>query len=405
MSDNSSQKDQKSEIESNSVIGGRSPISEAGLLAKTSVILFGEKIEVGSLFGGGSGGHIGLLKEKFPIAQFDGKVRFDDSIDPVTNDEKHDYYVMERYGERHFHGSCTGLIEKYFPKFDASAAYDGMKKKGRIDDPEDDYYQMTKEEVLAQWSDGGYEARTHGKHMHKAIEAFLNNAHDPTAPIWESPENKPALDRFLDMWTHEIVGKIIPLRTEMIMFDKRFEFAGQADLLYTRPEWLGDPAKRKWIGVGDWKRSKKTFKEKAYGTGFGPCSGLPNGSLSKYQLQMSLYASCLMRQTDFEVVELCLGIFHEKHPKYRWEIAKPLYDAADAMLVERRQLNVAKYMDSAMKLSQTMYAYIPDDAVSYAQELEDVVKSLDGLVREMTVFGATTEDILGTEKRRRLESK
>jgi len=405
MTDASNQNVQKIEMASNSVTGGASAIMEAVLLAKSSVIVFGESVVVGDVFGGGTGGHLGRLKEKFPIAKFDGHVRFDDSLDEATGEEKHDYYVVERYGERLFHGSCTGLIEKYFPKFDAEGAYNGMKKRGRIDDPNDEYYQMSKEDVLKQWSETGRDARNHGKEMHKTIEAFLNCVVDIAAPVWESVHNKPALDRFLCMWRTEIVGKIIPLRTELIMFDRRYEFSGQADLIYTRPEWLADPHKCKWIGVGDWKRSKKTFDEKAYGTGFGPCASLPNDSLSKYRLQMSLYASCLMRQTDYEVVELCLGIFHEKHPTYRWIVAEPLYDIADKMLVERRQFNVVKYLNTALSLSthlQSTHSASPDREEFC--ELEDAVKSLDGLFRDMTVFGATTEEILGTEKRRRLEA-
>ena len=399
-----------SETKSNGEIGGMSPIKSAAEFAKTSVIVNGVSVVVGDVFGGGSGGSLDRLKKRHPIAQFDGIVRFDDSHNPATGEARHDYYVMEKYGERLFHGSCTGLIEKYFPQFDAEGAYKGMERKGRFNDPDDEYYGMSKEEVLAQWSDTGLRARNDGSAMHKTIEAFLNNCHDVDWPIWESPENKPALDRFLRFWRTEIVGKLIPWRTEMIMFDRRFEFAGQADFVYKRAEWLVSESKANWIGIGDWKRSKKTFNELPYKgqTGFGRCDSLPAVPLSKYRLQMSLYGSCMMRQTSYEVHELCLGIFHEAHADYRWVVTEPLFGIADAMLVERRQLSVAKYLDTALRLSHyarsTIEQHLDDDEDGYSDGalMQDAVRSLDGLVRDMAEFGASTEQILGVAKRKKM---
>lgn len=396
---------------SNSVIGGKSGIHEVVEFAKTSLIVNSESLCVGDWFGGGTGGNLESLRKKNAFPAFDGYVRFDDSIDPATGDERHDYYVRERYGERRFNGSCTGIIDKYFPHFDARKAYEGMLKRGRIDKPGDEYYRMTEEQVLEQWADTGRDARNHGKAMHKAIEAFLNNAHNPDDPVWEDPNTKPALDRFLRMWRHEIVGKIIPLRTELWMFDRMYEQAGSADFIYTRIEWLSDPAKRSWIGIGDWKRSKKTFEERAYGTGHGHCASLPNESLSKYRLQMSFYGLCVMRHTSYKVVELCLGIFHEKHVDYRWIVVEPLYEIAEKMLVERRQLQMAKYTQRLLQLTEENKLDIevgPDlsdlrreRTLCNAKELDFVAKALDGLLQNVTKFGATTEDVMDAPKPKR----
>ena len=339
MSETKESVDQSSESKSNLVANGidsngTSLIKLAVELAKTSVIVNGKSVVVGDMFGGGLGGSLDRLKRANPVPKFDGAVRFDDSINVATGEEHHDYYVMESYGERHFHGSCTGMIGKCFMEFDGKKVYAAMVKKGRIDDPTDVYYQMSEEVVLAQWAKTGLDARTAGKAMHKAIEQFLNNAYDPDDPIWESEENRVPLNQFLRFWVNDIVGKLVPVRTELIMFSRFCEFAGQADFAYRRVEWLADYAKRHWIGVGDWKRSKEDFdqqineeekkaREQKRGRwkkemGIGPCVSLENTALNHYRLQMSLYATCLMRETDFEVRELHLGIFHPTHIEYLW---------------------------------------------------------------------------------------
>lgn len=406
---------QSSDVKSNALTGGMSAIAEAILFAaKSEVIVQGKSMRVCDVFGGGQGGNLDALKCAAPVPQFDGRIRFDDSFDPVTNEEKHDYYVKEEYGERKFEGSCTGLIESCFPHFDGSAVYDGMERKGRIRDPKDKYYNKTKKEVLDEWNGTGYLARTHGKNMHKQIEVFLNNCVDPNNVEWESEANKPALDRFLRCWRNEFVGKIVPIRTEMIMFDKRFEFAGQADFVYRRVEWLEDPEKKNWIGVGDWKRSKKNMnEEKAYENGFGPCADVPSTSRSKYALQMSMYGSCMMRQTPFVVKEMHLGIFHEAHEDYLWIKVEPMYEVADRMLLLRRQQSIQKYMLRILKNSTRLAEFVcnsgdvlKDDkeAESHAA-LENLVDSraLKGLLDDVYVYGASADDVLGTLKRKRVQ--
>ena len=413
MSDKIAEETQSSEVKSNALTGGMSAITEAVLFAaNTEVIVQGKSVRVCDLFGGGQGGNLDILKSRSPVPQFDGRIRFDDSFDPETKEEKHDYYITEEYGERKFDGSCTGLIGSCFPQFDGSAAYDGMARKGRIRDPKDKYYGKSKQEVLDEWNGTGYLARTHGKNMHKQIEYFLNNCVDLKNGEWESEANKPALDRFLRCWRNEFVGKIIPMRTEMIMFDKRFEFAGQADFVYRRVEWLDDPEKCNWIGIGDWKRSKKDMNDqKAYENGLGPCSELPNTSRSQYALQMSMYGSCMMRQTAFVVKEMYLGIFHEAHPDYLWIKVEPLYDVADRMLLERRQKSIQKYTRRIMQNSTRLAEYICLDAEASEQRKDDArnaalenlidSRALKGMLDDIYVYGASAEDVLGTSKRKR----
>jgi len=408
--------------------------------AKTSIKVNGAQVVVGEMFGGGLGDSIDRLKRKHPVTEFDGIIVFDDSFNPETGEERHDYYLVdEKTGKRtKFNASCTGIIAKQFKVFDAKKVYQAMKRKGRIDDPRDIYYKKSEETVLKEWAENGYRARTHGKHMHKTIEQFLNNACDVDDPIWESEENRDSLNQFLQFWRQEIVGKLVPIRTELIMYSLFCEFAGQADFIYKRVEWLDDPSKANWIGVGDWKRSKVDFgfdiltpeakaekeKKREYppDKGIGPCADLDDTDEVHYRLQMSLYATCNMRETSAEVRELHLGIFHPTHKSYLWFQVQPLYEIADKMLVERRQNLLARYSAALIADAEYINQFVngfakcvpefrlpPQSAETFAGVVESsdrIVESAQGLanlVHESTLFGASPEEILGTSKRRKMQ--
>lgn len=311
-----------------------------------------------SLHGGGTDGHIDQKKNENPIAALDENFYFDDSIDPVTRQRKHDYYRLDAYGWRRFNGSCTGLIATYENRFDAVATYAKMKANGRIDNVKDEYYGMTEQEVVDQWREGGEEASGHGSRMHAEIEKFYNNCADWTEDaVWlEDDDTTPALVRFLKFHMEVVVPQgIVPYRLELNIWDDATEFAGQADFVYQRLEWRADPMKRNWVGIGDWKRTKKDiFSYFSFGGKkmLGVCGSLSDCKRNHYALQMTLYAVVLQRRTNLVVKELHLGVFHEKHASYIWEPIKPLTQIAEAMLAERRKQLLAAYSQKIAALLQ-----------------------------------------------------
>lgn len=343
-----------------------------------------------NVYGGGEDGHIDWLKSKYVIPVFDEKFWFDDSIDPETNQKRHDYWIEDEHGPRKYHGSCTGLIAEKKRKFVPHDAYMLMLKKGRIDDPEDEYYGMSFEQVRDQWASVGTEASGKGSVMHAEIERFFNNCADwIESALWNvDPDVSPSLVRFLDFFQKEIIGKIEPLRTEQNIYDEDFEFAGQADFIGRRVEWKNDPAKKNWILIGDWKRTKKKLREeRSYGQMLGCCSSLPDTHLSHYTLQMTLYALIIERRTNLRVQECYLGIFYGANPTYDWIKVEPLREIAMQMLIERRQSLLAKY---SLAVPRLLLENTPDSL----REAFDASRSLAGLLKSVTVYGAQNADIM-----------
>jgi hypothetical protein len=107
-----------------------------------------------------------------------------------------------------------------------------------------------------------------------------------------------------------------------------------------------------------------------------------------------------MRRTKYIVKELWLGIFHEVHKRYRWIPLEPRFDAADRIIVTVRQERINAYLASLLKNSGAFLGVHGEAEPVFAD-----ARALSGLLREAVEFGATTEAILGINKRRRHELK
>lgn len=338
-------------------------------------------------FGGqGNTSSIDMLRKLNPVPVLDTNFRFDDSIDPSTGRKRHDYYITDSYGERKYHGSCTGIIAEYSKKFDAAAVYKGMVQKGRIKDPTDKYYLMTLEQCVQEWSEIGEQASGFGSLVHEEIEKFFNNACAwYKDEMWcKNEETRPALLRFMKFFRVFMVGNdIIPFRTELVLHNEKYEFAGSIDMVAKRREWINDRDKKNWVILMDWKRSKKDLEdEKSYGNMLGVCSSLPDCSLSKYRLQLTLYALILMSRTSFVVKELYVVAFHGAHESYDLIPIEPLYEIAEKMLVERRQKLLCKYSTQLCAM------------LDLSTEESLVARNLHGLLKSQFAFGAAKEEVM-----------
>lgn len=336
-----------------------------------------------SLYGGGTGCDIDYLKKKNPQPRVFAGTKF--------NEGPHTYEVLEDYGYRTLNGSCTGILDDFFPKKDSMQMAISMGSHTR----EKKYKGMTNEEIVQLWKEIGEHASHHGTIMHQQIELFMNNAWDPTHEAWSSEENKVSLKYFLDFHRDEIVGKIVPLWTELIMSWTRYDFSGQDDFVGQRVEWLDDPVKKYWVIVADWKRSKKNFTEPSYGYGLGPCSDMEDTPWSRYTLQTTLYSLCLMENTKYIVKEIYVGVFHPNHEGYIWKQVTPVYEKAKEMLEIRRRQRASLYSQTLLDRTNQICAFIDaldqsagDGSLSevkvISDELKGAARSFCGLVADVT---------------------
>lgn len=363
--------------------------------------------------GGGYGGDIDFLKRLNPIHSLDTGFRFDDSFNEQTQDDNHDYYIdCQVYGERKFDGSCTGIIKKCLHPFVRQDAYDGMVRNGRISDPESKYAGMGAEEVFEKWDREGKEARTYGTRMHKEIEKFYNNCADwTTSADWlTDPNVSPSLKRFIEFHVTEVVGKLALLRTEQNIWSRRYEFAGQCDILFQRVEWLNDPVKCKWVIIGDWKRTKKDLHNQTAYRGkkmLGAAASLDEVSLNEYRLQMTFYGHVLQERTDYVVKEMYVGAFHENNPTYVWKKIEPVWGIVKTLLTQRRQSLLHKYTELQAKHSHILADIFDEEADESSMDLDSLRERRDAsveilrktslalrdLLTEQSAFGATDEAV------------
>jgi hypothetical protein len=338
----------------------------------------------------------GVLRRLHPLPVFDDNVY----QEPL----EHVYFVYDKPTGtyRRFKGSCTGIIAAWFPQFDREKAYMGMLIKGRMKDPHDQYYNMTKEQIFAQWKTIGDEASCDGRDMHDAIELDCNGQADrENDAVWSSSANKESLERYMAFkqdWilgpdeTHESgASRLAPdgqqpdgtpiyarrlklFRTEVALFDWHYMFAGMFDILFEKADGT--------YCLGDWKRSKHDLLyEVAYKNeiGWGPCANLPNVSRMRFTIQLTLYALCVMKFTGLKITELRLGGFHAVNKKYVWLKVEPVWETAREMLEHRRQRLLHEQCEQALQASRRNLALFRQmaDSEMFREALKPIIKKAE----------------------------
>ena len=86
-------------------------------------------------------------------------------------EENHEYTVMGEKG----YTSVTTFVHKHFPHFDNESIINNILSSKRINtDPTYKYYEMTKEQILADWETNRNSAAEAGTKLHYDIEAYFN---------------------------------------------------------------------------------------------------------------------------------------------------------------------------------------------------------------------------------------
>lgn len=302
---------------------------------------------------------------------------FDDVISFV--DETHTYYYesVAPYfsAKRRINSSTTAVISAYFEKFDEDATLVRMRKRGRMDNPDDEYYGMTDEQIKKKWKDNGENAAQTGTDMHAAIERFLNHAR-----IEDDEHEDTRQFMMFRLWHLEVMveQQELPFRTELCMFDEECEMAGMCDLVSQPVEWARDPLRCHWINLKDWKHTtkcnwenlpyadvsektlkdasrlfwndnKKQFrydpkKQRAFAArrAKGLCSDLVDCEASKYLVQLNVYKWMIERNSPYVVKSMQIVAFHSENddpvvievPNFQTVIEK-MMEARKASMLEK----------------------------------------------------------------------
>jgi len=245
------------------------------------------------------------FKEK--LEKRNNRVRFDEV--------EHKYYVDGVKIEN----SVTQLIHHYFEEFNADLIARKMLKGDNFYSDETKYGKYwpllkeiddfeTKVQIIKKsWEENGNTQSALGTKMHATIEDYINGVGE----LYDCPE----LNYFKAFHEEMSSDGYIPYKTEQIVWDKDYNLAGSADMLYTRKEWLVNlPIK---VYLVDWKRSKE-IKTTSFGgkTGRGPCAKIKDCNYEHYTLQLNVYQHLLEKHYYLEVVKKSIVVFHPDNDGY-----------------------------------------------------------------------------------------
>lgn len=246
--------------------------------------------------------------------------------DMVYYDEPHKYYSN---GEQLI--SVTTLIHKYVPEFD-EIYWSSIKSK---------QYGLSVREILRAWKFINNKGTMKGSIIHDYAENLFLNKVFPYPkkniidyfgfdPIWEEYLiTKKHVNNF-----HKVSkGKLIPIRTEMVVRDPESLVAGMLDILFYN-------VKAKEYQIWDWK-TNKSFSMREDRKLLDELCLLDDCDLEIYSLQLSMYKFIIEKNTGLKLGNSYVVWFSHNNDNYEViEMKSRSYYAS--MIINKRILELKK---------------------------------------------------------------
>jgi hypothetical protein len=242
------------------------------------------------------------------------------------HDEPHKYYIGDTQLT-----SVTTVIHKYEEGFDE-------EKWSRIKGEE---FGVPQDDVKYAWRFINERATTKGSAIHDYTENLFLNKVFPYPkeliqakfgydPVWdEFVETKKLVDRFYE----KIKNVLIPIKTELVVYDKEFAVAGMVDMLFYNK-------KSKMFEIWDWKTNSadKAFNEDPEKVQYlqHPLYLLQNTAMDIYSLQLSTYKYIIEKNTNIKLGNSYIVWFSHKNEDYEVKKCHDYTLIADDMLRDHR---------------------------------------------------------------------
>jgi len=190
-----------------------------------------------------------------------------------------------------------------------------------FNDPNNKYYQMTKEEILESWHANSKRATDHGTKIHLFGENcayFMMKRYDRLTEefkcrIKKEPDGKeyvesaePKEEAIVRFW-NDLPVSIVPILFEVQMFDLSWGVSGTADLLFVYDPHIESDNNyeelRTRLYLMDYKTNADLYK--SFGNMLSPFDELPDNDLGGYKIQAGIYSHFIMN-LGFEFVARAL---------------------------------------------------------------------------------------------------
>jgi hypothetical protein len=235
------------------------------------------------------------------------KIKFHDDI--------HKYYLEDKNLI-----SVTTILHKYQHEFDTY--YWSDRKKDELG--------MTQEQVIAYWKALNIKSQIKGSAVHNYAELLYNNKiykYDDNLTmeklgienhqILSSRGEKTIKEEFeivktyVDNFYKDSYRKLIPIKTEFVVFDEEWELAGMMDILF----WN---TKKQCFQIWDWKTNKKLNKVSEYNTKLKRVvSHLDDCEFEIYSLQLTTYKRIIERNTNIKIDGCYIVWVNEVNENYK----------------------------------------------------------------------------------------
>jgi hypothetical protein len=231
------------------------------------------------------------------------------------HDDIHKYYV----GDKNLI-SVTTILHKYVEEFDSN--YWSDRKKDELN--------MTQEEVLDYWKALNIKSQIKGSAVHNYAELLYNNKvykYDNERVLAQLgqknidilakqglttiEEEFKIVKTYVDNFYADSFGKLIPIKTEFVVFDEEWELSGMMDILF----WN---VKKQCFQVWDWKTNKELNKVNKYNQKMKRVvSHLHDCEFEIYSLQLTTYKRILERNTGIKIDGCYIVWFNEVNDNYK----------------------------------------------------------------------------------------
>jgi hypothetical protein len=218
-------------------------------------------------------------------------------------DEPHKYFLNKRELI-----SVTTLIHEYQEEFNEE--YWSQYKA--------DQFFVSQKEILRAWNFINKKGTMKGSAIHDYAENLFQNKEFEYPkdlilkefgfdPVWvEYQMTKKHVDRFYN----DVHGKLIPIRTEFVIYDKESLIAGMLDMLFYN-------IKAKEYQIWDWKSNKDFTFELPSRHLLGDLYMLEDCDLEIYSLQLEFYKQIIERNTGIKLGKSYLVWFSHNNDNYK----------------------------------------------------------------------------------------
>jgi len=217
-------------------------------------------------------------------------------------DEPHKYYVDGKELV-----SVTTILHQYQEEFE-----EDYWSKVKAEE-----YGMSQKDVLRAWKFINKKGTMKGSAIHDYTENLFLNKVFPYPKQWILDEFgfDPVLEEYeitkkhVNKFYEDVRGKLIPIRTEMILYDKESLIGGMLDMLFYN-------VRMKEFQIWDWKTNKAFEKEMKSRRFHGKLYMLEDSDLEIYSLQLAMYKLILEKNTGIKLGKSYVVWFSHNNENY-----------------------------------------------------------------------------------------